>query len=163
VKSIIEYNMEDDAYEKDAKNFERKPIVIIINCYGGVVYDGWALIAAIEMSGTPIVGLAIGSVMSMALPIFLSCHTRLAHTRATFMYHEVITGAQGSITEVKEGLENAEVLQDRNDAYILEKTTVLRDKLLSVRERKINWFIPAEEAVKYGIIDEVITEPVAWI
>lgn len=163
IKSIIEYNMQDDLFEKDTKNFERKPIVLVINCYGGVVLDGWALIAAMEMSGTPVVTIAVGSVMSMALPIFLAGHTRMAQKRATFMYHEVSGGTKGFLTEMKESIENIITRQDDIDAFILEKTSILKEKLTSVRERKIDWYITADEAVKLGIADELISEPMAWL
>jgi ATP-dependent Clp protease protease subunit len=163
IKAIIEYNMQDDAIEKDTKNFERQPIVLVINCYGGNVYDGWALVGAIEMSGTPIITVAIGSVMSMALPIFLAGHTRLAHKRSTFVYHEIRGGMSGTLTDFKQGIEESDRVQNNYDSMVLEKTKIMKEQLLSVRDRKIDWFIPADEAMKLGIIDEVITEPVAWI
>jgi ATP-dependent Clp protease protease subunit len=166
IKAITEYNMQDDAILENElinkEKFERQPIILLVNCYGGVVYDGWALIAAMEMSTTPIITVAVGSVMSMALPIFLAGHIRLAQRQATFMYHEISGGAGGFLTEIKEYADQAGILQDRYDEYVLEKTSITKEKLMSVREKKKNWFIRADEAKKLGITEEVIVEPFTW-
>jgi ATP-dependent Clp protease protease subunit len=166
IKAITEYNMQDDAILENElinkEKFERQPIILLINNYGGNVLDGWALIAAMEMSQTPIITIAVGSVMSMALPIFLAGDVRLAQKRSTFMYHEVSGGAGGFLTDMKEHLEHVGVLQDRIDEYILEKSSITKEKLLAVRDKKKNWYIPADEAKKLGIAHEVIVEPFTW-
>ena len=49
--AIIE---EDDNNDKEKKEYERQPIKLFINSYGGNVDDMWSLIDIIENSKTPI-------------------------------------------------------------------------------------------------------------
>ena len=72
IKDIFEINFDDDEKEEIYKDWERKPIQLFINSYGGSVYDGLALIDVIKRSKTPVHTVCIGSCMSMALWIWLA-------------------------------------------------------------------------------------------
>lgn len=67
IKDIFEINFDDDEKEEIYKDWERKPIQLFINSYGGSVYDGLALIDVIKRSKTPVHTVCIGSCMSMAV------------------------------------------------------------------------------------------------
>ena len=67
IKEICEINRDDDQKEELYRDFERKPIRLFINSYGGGVYSGLALIDVIKRSKTPVHTVCIGSCMSMAL------------------------------------------------------------------------------------------------
>ena len=67
IRSIIEINIEDDYYSAQVKDYKPEPIRILINSYGGSVYDGLGVIGAIEASNTPVHTMCFGSAMSMAL------------------------------------------------------------------------------------------------
>lgn len=54
IKDIFEINFDDDEKEEIYKDWERKPIQLFINSYGGSVYDGLALIDVIKRSKTPV-------------------------------------------------------------------------------------------------------------
>ena len=56
IKDIFEINFDDDEKEEIYKDWERKPIQLFINSYGGSVYDGLALIDVIKRSKTPVHG-----------------------------------------------------------------------------------------------------------
>jgi ATP-dependent Clp protease protease subunit len=163
IKQIISYNMQDDYQEEKEKGYVRKPITLIINSYGGSAYDGWALINAIETSNTPIIGVVIGSAMSMALAVFVACHQRIMGLFSTLMYHEVASGVDGNLTEIKQTVEEMERMQDQYDAYLIDKTKLVEEKLMSVRQKKDNWYINSEEAMKYGIADGIMSEPINWV
>jgi ATP-dependent Clp protease protease subunit len=156
IDQIIKWNEEDDKKDAKEKNFVRKPIKFIVNTYGGVVYDGFALISVMEQSKTPIYTYVYGKTMSMGLPIALAGHKRFASKWASFMYHEIATGAWGKLEELKQEVGECERLQKMYDTYILSKCNLRESDLLAVRNKRADWFFGAEEALKLGIIDEII-------
>mgnify|MGYP003350628850 FL=1 len=79
IQNISDVNEYDDDNEESVKDFERKPIKLIINSLGGSIYDGFGLIGVIENSKTPIHTYCYGSAMSMALLILVSGHKRFGH------------------------------------------------------------------------------------
>ena len=85
IKDIFEINFDDDEKEEIYKDWERKPIQLFINSYGGSVYDGLALIDVIKRSKTPVHTVCIGSCMSMALWVWLSGAKRFVGESATLI------------------------------------------------------------------------------
>ena len=155
-KSIYDINYDDDSKCKELSNFVREPIKLYLNTYGGSVYDGLSLINTIEHSKAPIYTICSGSAMSMGLPILLSGSNRYAYKYSTILYHEITTYVWDKIEQVKQDLKETERLQVIIDNIVLEKTNILKEKLDDIKERKIDWFIPADEALKLGIIDEIL-------
>ena len=86
IKDIFEINFDDDEKEEIYKDWERKPIQLFINSYGGSVYDGLALIDVIKRSKTPVHTVCIGSCMSMALWVWLSGAKRFVGESATLKH-----------------------------------------------------------------------------
>lgn len=137
---------------------EREPICLKINSIGGSMYDGFAIIGAIESSITPVYTCGYGAIMSMALPILLSGHKRFAHQLTSFMYHECLSvfGDYEKVTTLKENLEETERLSDMYDDYILSKTSLTQKQLDKVKKGKYDWYFDTDDAIKYKIIDQII-------
>lgn len=156
VNKILEINREDNQKEKELKDYKREPIKFYISTYGGVVYDGLAIVDAINNSKTEVHTIAIGKVMSMGLPILLSGHKRYGNKYGTIMYHEVSSYVWDKATEIKQTLEEANRLQEIIDEIILSKTAILKDRLTEVKEKKLDWYITMNEALKLNIIEDII-------
>jgi len=156
MEAILEINAIDDELEEELKNYSRQPIKLIINSFGGSVYDGFGLIAAIENSKTPIHGYCYGSAMSMGFIIYISTHYRFAHRMSTFMYHEISDVFWGNITGQKQNLKECERLQKIYDEYILERTKIPANKILDYKTRKEDWYMSANEALKYKIVNQLV-------
>jgi len=156
MKSIYDINYDDDTKCKDLINFVREPIKLYINTYGGSIYDGLALINVIQHSTTPVYTICSGSAMSMGLPILLAGSKRIAYKYSTILYHEASTMCWDKLTTIKQDLKEVERLQSVIDKMILDKTKILKEKLDDVKDKKIDWYIPADEALKLGIIDEIL-------
>lgn len=156
MESILQINAIDDELEEELKNYSRQPIKLIINSFGGSVYDGFGLIAAIENSKTPIHGYCYGSAMSMGFIIYISTHYRFAHRMSTFMYHEISDVFWGNITGQKQNLKECERLQKIYDEYILERTKIPVNKILDYKARKEDWYMSANEALKYKIVNQLV-------
>lgn len=105
IKDIFEINFDDDEKEEIYKDWERKPIQLFINSYGGSVYDGLALIDVIKRSKTPVHTVCIGSCMSMALWVWLSGAKRLVGESAKLMFHDVSLFAYDKTERNQAGIE----------------------------------------------------------
>jgi ATP-dependent Clp protease protease subunit len=156
IQAIYDINMEDLKEEEKLKDYKRKPIHLIVNSFGGSVYDGFALIGAIELSKTPVWTICLGSAMSMGLPILLAGHKRFIHRFGTVMYHEVSSFVWGKLDYFKQEVTEMQRLQTLMDDMITEKTNIMQDKLEEVKNRKGEWYITADDAKKLGIVDAVI-------
>jgi ATP-dependent Clp protease protease subunit len=159
IKSIYEINMDDEEKELTFVDYERPPIHLILNTYGGSVYDGLALIGAIELSTTPVVTTCLGSAMSMGLFILSSGHHRRAHHLSTIMFHQISSYSWDKIEGIKKDLEEANRLETVCESLLLARTKIKQSDLNNHKKAKSEWYMTAQEALKMGIIDEIIGSP----
>ena len=81
----------------------------------------------------------------------------MAYENATLMYHQLSWGfGWGKQREINEMNNQIAKDQAKLDKIILDNTKIPKDKLNSVNEKKQDWFMDAKEAVKLGVIDEII-------
>lgn len=155
------YRINDDEWRKSQilANWNPQPIKLVINTYGGSVHDGLALIGAMEMSRVPIHTIAVGSVFSMGVPIFVSGHYKIAHRYCTFMFHELSTFTAGKLEEHKMSVEEAERLQAMLDGIIVSNTEITKRKLEGIKKKRHDWYFSADEALDLGVADEIIQGP----
>lgn len=156
IESILDINTLDDEFEGDLQDYYREPIKLVVNSFGGSVYDGFALIAAIEHSKTPIHGYCYGSAMSMGFIIYISTHIRFAHKTSTLMYHEISDVFWGNITGAKQNIKECERIQKVYDDYVLSRTKIPVAKMNDYKARKDDWYMSAQEGLKYKIIDKIL-------
>lgn len=134
----------------------RKPILLDINSYGGVVYDGLALIATIEQSKTPIITRVNGYAFSMGLTIFLAGHERHISRHGHLMYHQISSAVWGSLKEQEENLQISSNLQKHLEDYVIERTKWKRKDLKKIYNTKYDYYISAEEALADGFATKII-------
>lgn len=161
VEEIMQFILDANAYDEDFENqirdYERKPIKLIVNSYGGSMYDGFALVGVIENSTTPIYTYCYGSAMSMALPIFASGHTRFMSKYATLMYHEALTThIDMKFSLIKDDMEECSRLLKQYDEYLISHSIITQKQLDDVKKARRDWYITPNEALKHEIIDEII-------
>lgn len=156
-EAIFRINLYDDKMEESLIDYVREPIQIHINSYGGNVYDGFAIVNAIELSKTPVYTVASGACMSMGLIILLSGHKKYMQPNATLMYHEISAGAgHDSLEAHKRNVDEMERLQGIMDSYLLKKSTVKITDLKAIRKSQMDWYIDEKQAIKHKIIDKCI-------
>jgi ATP-dependent Clp protease protease subunit len=157
MEMICDINEYDDENEDNVRDYERKPIKMIVNSFGGSVYDGFALIGVMENSKTPIHTYCYGSAMSMALLILVSGHKRFGHRLATFMYHECLDSpAYDKLATLKENLEETKRIMKVYDDQLLSKTKLKRKQIEDTKKIKLDWYMSPEEALAYKVIDQII-------
>jgi ATP-dependent Clp protease protease subunit len=156
VEKIVEINLYDDLQEEEKRGYERHPIKLHISSYGGSVYCGFSLVDAILASKTPVHTICLGKAMSMALAIMVAGHKRIAHPHSTFMNHQLSAVLWGDLTHIKRDVKECERLEALYDELVLSKTRILKEKLVEVKEKRQDWFISVDEALKLGIVDEIV-------
>jgi ATP-dependent Clp protease protease subunit len=147
IESIFEINEDDGQKEGIYRNWERTPIKLFINSYGGSVYDGLALIDVIKHSKTPVHTICVGSCMSMGLWIWLAGAKRLVGERSTLMFHDLATFAIDKTEGIKQELSEMLRLQNMLISDITDSSLVKEEMLRDYIMRKAEWYIPASDAV----------------
>ena len=146
----------DDKEDEKQKEYKREPIKIYVNSFGGSTYDMWSTIDIILNSKTPIYTYCTGYAMSSGFKIFLAGHKRYSTKHSTFLYHQLTNGIRGKYLDLVQSLEEDTRLQKDIEKYVIERTKIPQSKLDEIKEKKIDWYIPAEEALSLGIIDEIL-------
>ncbi len=134
----------------------KKDISIYINSPGGVVTAGLAIYDTIQYVKADVATICIGQAASAAA-VLLACGKkgkRFALPNARVMIHQVMGGAEGQATDVE--IQTKEIIRVKNAINeILSKHT---GKTISTIEKDTDrdFYMSANEAKKYGLIDEVI-------
>ncbi|MEW6066034.1 ATP-dependent Clp protease proteolytic subunit [Desulforamulus profundi] len=133
-----------------------KDIHLYINSPGGVVTAGLAIYDTMQYIKPPVSTICLGQAASMG-SFLLAAGTkgkRYALPMARIMIHQPLGGVQGQATDIdihaKEILRMKDLLNER----LAHHTGQYLDKITRDTER--DFFMSAEEAKKYGIIDEVM-------
>jgi len=159
-KSIIEINEHDEYLVKlyDIHNitYEPKPIKIMIDSYGGYIYQCFGLLSVIERSQTPIHTIVTGCAMSCGFMMLICGHKRFAHKLSTPLYHQASSGSWGKLKDMEEDIKETQRLQAILEKITLDKTKITSKKLQKVYKGKFDWFMTAEEALKLGVVDEIL-------
>ena len=136
----------------------KKDIKLYINSPGGSVYDGLAIIDTMNYIEPDVQTIGIGLQASMGA-MLLSSGTkgkRFALPNARIMIHQPSSGTEGKITDqeiaLKEGIYLKKVVIE-----MLAKNTGKTAAQIEKDMDRDNW-MSAEEAKKYGLIDEVIVK-----
>lgn len=137
-----------------------KDIHLYINSPGGVVTSGLAILDTMEYIKPDVSTICLGQAASMGSLLLTAGAKgkRFALPYARIMIHQPLGGAQGQCTDIQiQAKETLRIREIGND--ILVKTTGQpREKVQADTER--DYFMTAEQAKEYGLIDEVITRPV---
>jgi ATP-dependent Clp protease protease subunit len=159
-KSILEINESDEQIMKISEiygfSYVPKPIKLYIDSYGGYVYQCLGLLGIMEKSNTPLHTIVTGCAMSCGFLISIAGHERYGYSGSTYLYHPVSSFTGGQIKQMEEDLMETKRLQKIIEDHTLRFTTIKKEKLKDIYEKKIDWFIDSKEALKLKIIDETI-------
>lgn len=135
----------------------KKDIKLYINSPGGSVYDGLAIYDTIQFIKPDVQTIGIGLQASMGA-FLLSSGTkgkRVALPNSRIMIHQPSSGTQGKVTDQEITLRETVYLKQRLNEILAKNTGQKLSKIEKDVDR--DYWMSAEEAVKYGLIDEVIT------
>jgi ATP-dependent Clp protease protease subunit len=159
-KKIVEINDDDELLCQQANligfKYEPKPIKLYIDSYGGSIYQCMSLVSVIENSKVPVHTICMGAAMSAGFIILISGHKRFAYKYSTPLYHQASTLLFGTIKTIEEDVAETKRLQKIIEKMTLEKTRISKEKLKEVYEKKLDWYMTAEEALKLSVVDEIL-------
>lgn len=135
---------------------QRQPIKIYINSPGGLLTSTFTMIDTIKLSKTPVYTIAIGETYSGGFFTFLAGHKKYAYPHASFLYHEGATANGGDANKFRNFAKFYEVQLEKLRQVVLENSSVSEEEY--EKHIKDDWWLTAEEAVEYGIADEILTE-----
>jgi len=135
-----------------------KDIMLYINSPGGSVYDGMAIYDTMQYIKPDVQTIGIGLQASMGAFLLSSGAKgkRVALPNSRVMIHQPSSGTQGKITDQEITLREGLFLKQRLNEILAKNTGQKLSKIEKDADR--DYWLSAEEAVKYGLIDEVITK-----
>ncbi len=133
-----------------------KEINFYINSPGGAVTAGLAIYDTMQFIKPPVSTLCLGQAASMAAILLLAGEKgrRYALPHSRVMMHQPLGGAQGQATDIDiQAREILRVREELNNIVVRHSGQNLRK---IERDTDRDMFLTPEQAVEYGLIDEVI-------
>lgn len=135
-----------------------KDIYLYLNSPGGIITSGLAIYDAIQYIKTDVATICFGQAASMGA-LLLACGARgkrYALPHARIMLHQPWGGIEGQASDIE--IHAKEILRMKEEMNRILKTHTGQslDKIQQDTER--NFFMSAEQAKEYGIIDEIILQ-----
>lgn len=131
-------------------------IILMINSPGGSVIDGLAICDAMKSAASPVTTVCCGIAASMAA-VILACGDkgrRKCFKHSEVMIHQLMGGAQGQETDVAIAYQRMKRLKEMLNRLLSDCTGQSLKKITQDTER--DFFMTAEEAVAYGIVDIIV-------
>jgi ATP-dependent Clp protease protease subunit len=144
----------------EAENPE-KDINMYINSPGGVVTAGLAILDTMNFIKAPVSTICFGQAASMGALLLSSGEKgkRYALPSSRIMIHQPLGGAQGQATDIEIQATEILRLKDYLNHILMENTGKSMEVIKKDTDR--DFFMSAEEAVAYGMIDEVLRKNVS--
>jgi len=135
---------------------KEKDIKLYINSPGGSVTAGMAIYDTMQYVKSDVSTICVGMAGSMAAVILTAgaAGKRMALPNAEVMLHQVMGGAEGQASDVKIRAEHILKIKDKLNRILVKHTGQSLSKIEKDTDR--DYFMSAEEAVKYGVIDKII-------
>ena len=133
-----------------------KDIKLYVNSPGGSVTAGLAIYDTIQYIKPDVVTICVGLAASMAAVLLASGTKgkRFALPNAEILIHQVMGGAEGQATDIKIRAERILKIRDRLNQILASHTKQSLAKIEKDTDR--DYYMNADEAVPYGIIDKII-------
>src|SRR5690348_2582684 len=134
-----------------------KDISIYINSPGGSIYAGLAIYDTMQHLKCDVSTVCMGMAMSMGA-VLLAGGThgkRFALPNSTILIHQPLGGAEGQAADIE--ITAREIIRLRDALYniLVKHTGQSIERIKQDSDR--NYYMKAEDALKYGIIDEILT------
>lgn len=141
----------------DAEN-KGKDIKFYINSPGGSVSAGLAIYDTMQYISSPVTTICVGMAASMASVLLAAGEKdkRLALPNSEVMIHQVMGGAEGQASDIKIRAEHILKIKDKMNKLLAKHT----GQKLNIIEKDTDrdYYMSAQEAKNYGIIDKIITK-----
>ena len=137
----------------------KKDIFLYINSPGGSVYDALAIYDTMNFVKADVQTVGIG-VQASAAAFLLSSGAkgkRFILPHSTVMIHQPSSGTRGKVTDQEIDLKESLRVKHLLESIMAKNTGQKLEKIHHDMER--DFWITAQEAKKYGLVDDIITNP----
>ncbi|MCK4918965.1 MAG: ATP-dependent Clp protease proteolytic subunit [Candidatus Pacebacteria bacterium] len=138
------------------KQDEKADVKIYINSPGGIVTSALAIFDTMNYIKCNVSTVCIGMAASAA-SLLLSSGTkgkRFALPNAEIMIHQVMGGAEGQASDIEISARHILKTKDRLNKILVKNTGQSLEKI--IRDSDRDYYMSAEEAKKYGIVDKIV-------
>ncbi len=141
-----------------ASQNSQKDIRLYINSPGGSVTAGMAIYDTMQYVKCDVSTVCVGMAGSMSAVLLASGapKKRFALPNSEILLHQVMGGARGQASEIEITAKQILKIKERLNNILASHTKQPLTKIQKDTDR--DFYLTSEEARKYGIIDEVITE-----
>jgi ATP-dependent Clp protease protease subunit len=142
----------------DREDPERE-VKLYIHSPGGMIYAGLAIYDTMQIVRCPVTTVAVGSTASMGTVLLAAGAPgrRYALPNATVHIHQPLGGARGQASDIHIQAEEILRLRKRLNDIMVHHTGQPLSRIEQDTDR--DFFMDAEQAREYGIIDEVLRPP----
>ena len=139
--------------------YSHPPIEFYLNTHGGSASDMFAIYDMMRQAkkNCEIHTIGVGKIMSAGV-LLLSAGTkgkRKIGANARVMIHSVLGGSEGALFNLENEMNEIRFVQEKYTKALTKETNLTAKSMKSLLEKHVNIYLSAEEAVKYGIADEV--------
>jgi len=138
-----------------------KDISLYIHCPGGIISSGLAIYDTMQLIRPDVSTICVGLAASMGTVLLCAGAKgkRYALPNATIHMHQAMGGAQGQAADIEIAAREIMRMQDLIRNIIVKHTGQSIEKVIHDTDR--DFYLNPEQSVEYGIVDEVLTKPVA--
>ena len=137
-----------------------KDISLYIHCPGGIISAGLAIYDTMQLIRPDVSTICVGLAASMGTVLLCSGAKgkRFALPNATIHMHQAMGGAQGQAADIVIAAREIARQQDLIKDIIVRHTGKPLKKVTHDTDR--DFYLNPEQAVEYGIVDEILSKPV---
>lgn len=134
----------------------KDPVRLYINSPGGDVDAGFAIFDVIRFIDAPVLTIGMGLVASAAAIVLLAApkERRFGLPNSRYLIHQPLSGIRGVATEIEIHARELENIRSGINRLISEETGRSVKKVAEDTDR--DFWMTAEEALKYGLISRVL-------
>lgn len=136
------------------------PITLYISTYGGNADEMFGIFDLLQEAQKKCVVETIGNGKVMSAGTLMLAGGTKGHRKiyknCRVMLHQVSAGAVGPLFNIASEVEEIQQLQDKYINCLTSCTNLSKRKLKSLLNERVNVYLTAEEAVEYGLADEII-------
>jgi len=138
-----------------------KDISMYIHCPGGIISAGLAIYDTMQLIKCDVSTICVGLAASMGTVLLAAGAKgkRYALPHSTIHLHQPMGGAQGQATDIAIAAKEIIRMQEMLRNIIVNHTGQEYDNI--ARDTDRDFYLSAEQAVEYGLVDEILTRPEA--
>ncbi len=136
-----------------------KDINLYVNSPGGVITSGLAIYDTMQLIKPDVSTICVGMAASMGTVLLCAGAKgkRFALPNSTIHMHQALGGAQGQAADIEIAAREILRMQDKIRTILSTHTGQPYEKV--ARDSDRDFYLPAEEAKEYGLVDEVLGVP----